>query len=194
MSEGAALQMDLFAHIAAVYADAGETPIPNADLYASVAERAGIARDALEAREPIGQSGQRHSRLKRAIRWHQQTLKEAGVLEHADARGVWRMASRTDSGLHEAVTGVKLVAFSTRLGVAVWGDCADIFARMDEPVHLVVTSPPYPLRKQRAYGGPSDADYVDFILRALEPIVRRMAPSASLCVNLSNDIFTPNAP
>jgi site-specific DNA-methyltransferase (cytosine-N4-specific) len=194
MSEGAALQLDLFAQVAAVYADAGETPISNSTLYASVAERAGIEKDALEAREPIGQSGQRHSRLKRAIRWHQQTLKEAGVLEHADARGVWRMALRTGAGLHEAAAGVKLVAFSTRLGVAVWGDCADIFARMDEPISLAVTSPPFPLRKPRSYGGPVEREYVDFICVALEPIVRRLAQGGSLCLNISNDIFEPGLP
>ncbi len=114
-------QMDLFAHVAGVYADAGETPISNAQLYASVAERAGLAPEALQQRAPIGRAGQKHNLIKRAVRWHQQSLKEAGVLEHTDARGVWRMASRPDTGLHQAMAGVKLVAFSTRLGVACVG-------------------------------------------------------------------------
>ncbi|EQD68498.1 DNA methyltransferase [mine drainage metagenome] len=184
-------QADLLAHVAGVYADAGETPISNVELYAAVAERAGIGSEALQQLTPIGIAGQKHNLIKRVVRWHQQSLKEAGVLEHADARGVWRMASRTDTGLHQSIAGVKLVAFSTHLGVAVWGDCADIFARMDEPVSLVVTSPPYPLRKQRAYGGPAEAEYVDFILLALEPLVRRLAPSGSICLNISNDIFEP---
>ena len=187
-------QGELFAHVAAAYSDAGEAPLSNADLYAAVAARASIPPEALDERTPIGRSGQKHNLIRRAVRWHQQTLKEAGVIEHADARGVWRFVSTTKKGLHEPVAGVRLVAFSTRLGVAIWGDCMDVFGSLREEIHLVVTSPPYPLAKARAYGGPSEKDYVDFICRALEPLVRNLAPRASLCLNASNDVFVSNSP
>ncbi len=187
-------QGELFAHVAAAYCDAGETPISNADLYAAVAARANIPPKALDERTPIGRSGQKHNLIRRAMRWHQQTLKEAGVIEHADARGVWRFVSTTKNGLHEPLAGVRLVAFSTRLGVAIWGDCMDVFGALREEIHLVVTSPPYPLAKARAYGGPTEPEYVDFILRVFEPLVRNLAPSGSIALNLSNDIFLANSP
>ncbi|TAN06849.1 MAG: site-specific DNA-methyltransferase [Rhodanobacteraceae bacterium] len=184
----------MFASVAGVYADAGDTCLSNEDLYQQVAERANIPDGRLDERVPIGASGQRHSVLKRAIRWHQQTLKHMGVIERDGARGVWRLMDTNKRGLHEAIAGVRLVAFSTKLGVAVWGDCHDIFRNLGEPITLCVTSPPYPLAKARAYGGPSEAEYVDFIVRALEPIVRHMAADASLCLNVSNDIFVAREP
>ncbi|HEX7121445.1 MAG TPA: DNA methyltransferase, partial [Gemmatimonadaceae bacterium] len=164
-------------------------------LYELVADRAGVDRSALEARVPIGTSGQRHSVVKRAVRWHQQTLKRMGVLEHVDGeRGVWQLAQRTRKGLHTPLIGVKLLAFSTNLGAAVWGDCVDVFKSFDEPIHLVVTSPPYCLAKPRAYGNPSQVEYVDFIVRAMEPVVRNLVPGGSICLNVSNDIFAPGSP
>jgi len=187
-------QYDLFAHVAAAYADAGEACLTNDDLYREVAERASIPGDRLGERVPIGVSGQRHSVLKRAIRWHQQTLKHMGVIERDGARGVWRLMEANRRGLHEAVAGVRLVAFSTKLGVAVWGDCHDIFRSLNEPITLCVTSPPFCLAKARAYGGPAEAEYVDFIVRALEPIVRHLAPDGSICLNVSNDIFEQGRP
>ena len=194
MSDAISRQGELFAHVAAVYADAGETPLSNKALYAAVAARANIAPQALDERTPIGRSGQKHNLIRRAVRWHQQTLKEAGVIEHADARGVWRFVSTTKKGLHEPLAGVRLVAFSTRLGVAIWGDCMDVFGALREEIHLIVTSPPFPLARARAYGGPSEKDYVDFICRALEPLVRNLATRGSLCLNVSNDIFLADSP
>lgn len=194
MSEDRADQYDLFAHVAGVYADAGDTCLSNNELYHAVAERAGIPNDCLDKREPIGASGQQHSVLKRAIRWHQQTLKHMGVIERDGARGMWRLMDTTKRGLHEAISGVRLVAFSTKLGVAVWGDCHDVFRNLGEPITLCVTSPPYPLARARAYGGPLEAEYVDFIVRALEPIVRNMAAHGSIALNVSNDIFEQGRP
>jgi site-specific DNA-methyltransferase (cytosine-N4-specific) len=187
-------QYDLFATVAGVYADAGDACLSNEALYKQVAVRAGIPDGRLDERVPIGASGQRHSVLKRAIRWHQQTLKHMGVIERDGARGMWRLMDTNKRGLHEAIAGVRLVAFSTKLGLAVWGDCHDIFRNLDEPISLAITSPPYCLARARAYGGPSEAEYVDFIVRALEPIVRHMAPDASLCLNVSNDIFQQGKP
>ncbi|HEU0197074.1 MAG TPA: DNA methyltransferase [Nevskiaceae bacterium] len=186
-------QGDLFAYTAGVYADAGDTPVSNADLYHEVAARAALAPGALARREPVGQGGDKRSLVKRAIRWHQQTLKHAGIIER-NARGVWQLAATTKRGLHEAIAGVRMTAFSTRLGVAVWGDCNDVFARVNEPITLCVTSPPYPLAQARAYGGPREPEYVDFIVRALEPIVRNLSPKGSVCLNVSNDIFESKRP
>lgn len=194
MKDASAAQYDLLASVAGAYADAGESCLSNEELYRQVAERADIPEARLDERVPIGVSGQRHSLLKRAIRWHQQTLKHMGVIERDGARGMWRLMEPNRNGLHEAIAGVRLVAFSTKLGIAVWGDCHDAFRNLNEPVTLIVTSPPYCLAKARAYGGPSEAEYADFIVRALEPVVRHMTPEASLALNVSNDIFNKGNP
>lgn len=185
---------ELFSHVAAVYADAGDRPVRNEDLYRAVAERVGAGTDALQQLSLVGSRGEAHNLFKRAVRWKQQTLKHMGLLERLDARGIWRLCEPNRRGLNQAVAGTRLVAFSTALGMAVWGDCAEVFHGLSERVDLCLTSPPYALAKARAYGGPTEARYVDFILRALEPIVERMAPHGSICLNISQDTFNPRSP
>lgn len=69
-----------------------------------------------------------------------------------------------------------------------------MFGRLTESVAVCITSPPYPLAHPRAYGGPKAAEWVDFICRALEPIVKRLLRGGTIAVNLGNDIFLPGSP
>lgn len=190
-----ALQMDLFAQISAAYADAPGGTLDNATLYGWVATRTGMTPDVLDARTPIGRAAIPRSTVKRKVRWYQQTLKQLGVIEHVPSeRGIWRLTETAGKDLHQVTTGVKLVAFSTDLGIAVWGRCQDVFNQIDEPIALCISSPPYPLRRARAYGGTDDRQYVDFICEALEPIVRNLLPGGSIVLNVSNDIFDAGRP
>lgn len=128
--------------------------------------------------------------LKRKVRWYQQTLKHAGVLTR-DSDGVWHHNSR---GLTEIDSTYAVLGFSTRLGIAVIADCKHFFGRFDEPVHLVVTSPPYPLANPRRYGNVSEKEYVDWLCTTIEPLIGCMADGASLCLNVGNDIFLSRSP
>lgn len=188
-------QLDLFAAMTATYAAAPDAQLGNAALYDSITRAAGPELRAHDAPVPVGRAGAPRSPLRRQIRWYQQTLKRLGVLEHSPgARGVWRLTPEARQNLHPAAPLVKLVAFSTELGVAIWGRCEEVFPGLTKSVALCVTSPPYPLRKARAYGGPTAADYTDFLCRALEPIVRALIPGGSLVLNISNDIFESGRP
>lgn len=189
-------QRDLFEHVLDTFAHA-EGALSTTSIYARVGERANLAQEDIEARSPIGKRGARHSTVKRAIRWRLQDLKAMGMIERvAGERGVWQLADTSArKGLFEAPKHVRLVAFSTRLGVAVWGCCETVLAGLDCPISIVVTSPPYPLSQPRRYGGPSDEDeYVDFITRAMEPVAKHLAPGGAVCLNLSNDVFLPGLP
>lgn len=131
----------------------------------------------------------------RAIRWSQQSLKRAGILERLPGkRGLWTLSERVKQELHQARPTITLLAFSTDLGLAIWGSHHEVFSRLTLPITLCVTSPPYPLRRARAYGNPPVTDYVDFICQALEPIIRQLVPGGSLCLNLGNDIFEAGSP
>jgi len=177
-----------------VYAKNPSDAIPNECLYEAATSLAGIPGEALETRVPIGESGQKHSILKRQIRWHQQTLKKMGILERV-ARGAWQLTQKGKDQLTKAEPKTMLLGFSTDLGIAIWGSCTDVFGSLDEPISLCVTSPPYLLRKPRAYGNPQDEkDYIDFICRSIEPIVRNLIPGGSVCLNISNDIFEQGRP
>lgn len=187
-------QLELFAHVSAAYADSSNGRLTNAELYEVVADKAGIPRSERTRRTRVGNSGQEHNLFHRALRWHQQTLKQIGVLTHGDERGVWELAQTNKKGLHNPLAGVRLVAFNTKLGFAIWGDAMDTFCALDEPIALAITSPPYLLRKARAYGNPTPAEYVDFITAALEPIVRKLVPGGSICINIGQDCFEEGSP
>lgn len=189
------IQLELFAHVSAAYAESPDGILDNAALYRLVAKRSGVDFEDMAARKPIGSAGVLRSPLKRKIRWYQQTLKALGVIEHVPGeRGIWRLAEPLREDLHKAAAGVRLVAFSTDLGVAIWGRQGDVFGALGEPIALCMTSPPFPLRKARAYGNPGEAEYVDFVCAAMEPIVKNLIPGGSIVLNISNDIFEKKSP
>lgn len=188
-------QMDLFSCVAEAYKQSPDRPLSNDRLYELVAQKAGISMSELNAREPVGTSGQMHSLKARELRWHQQTLKHMGVIERVPGqRGVWALTDKAKNDLHPPKPGVKLLGFSTELGCAVWGYSQDVLQNLDTPITLAITSTPYPLRKQRAYGNPTAADFVDFICEILEPVVDKLSDDGSLVLNLSNDCFEPGSP
>lgn len=186
-------QLDLFGAVLKAYAGPGS--MSNADLYEKVAAEVGIPMSEVERKTRIGHTGEMHSTVKRRLRWQQQTLKALGLLERDEnARGTWRLTSKGREKLTPATGRVVLLGFSTDLGLALWAASSSVFPSIDEPINLCLTSPPYPLAKQRAYGGPSAAEYVDWLTGQLEPIVKLLVPGGSICLNVSNDIFEPGLP
>lgn len=167
--------------------------VDNQTLYDRVRSTAGVAREDWDRKQPIGSSGQEHSLASRKARWHQQTLRKLGIIERVPGkRGVWRLTTGQEQ-LAAAQPGVHLVAYSTNLGLALWS-CNSVFSKLEEPIHLILTSPPYPLRKQRAYGNPSAKEFVTFLTDSLDPLIKNLAPGGSIALNLSNDIFNPGQP
>lgn len=191
------MQLDLFTHVANAYGQAPDGQLDNGSLYGEVARRAGLSASALNQRVPIGQDKALRSPVTRKIRWYQQTLKTLGLIEHVPGeRGIWQLTEEGKKKLHKAKPQVALLAFSTDLGLAIWGSCEDVFSRLDTPIALCLSSPPYMLRRARAYGNPanSESEYVDFICRVLEPIVKNLMAGGVVCLNISNDIFLPGIP
>lgn len=172
-----------------------EKPLSNMELYAKAAFAANIPESVLNKRSPIGEGKTERSPIKRKIRWFQQTLKAMGVIEKVEGRrGIWQFANKNKKGLHEAVPRYKLAAYSTRLGVSLWAESKSVFSKLEEPIHLCLTSPPYPLKNQRNYGNVSESAWVDFITEALEPIVANLVAGGSVVLNVSNDIFEHKRP
>jgi site-specific DNA-methyltransferase (cytosine-N4-specific) len=184
------VQQDLFSEVLHAYAENPDQPLSNGVLYERVLRRSGMDPAEFRRRVPVGESGKLHRIVERKVRWHQQTLKRAGVLERVDSeRGLWRVKSSARKDLSEIEPTVAVVGFSTDLGVAILGSCDHVFASMQEEIHLAVLSPPYPIAKGRAYGAIEESRYVDWLLKTLEPVIRSLAPGASLCLNVTNDRF-----
>jgi site-specific DNA-methyltransferase (cytosine-N4-specific) len=105
-------QIDLFSEVLHSYAGQAGGRLANVDLYAQVCKRSGISAEEFEARVPVGRSGQKHNLLKRSLRWFQQDLRRAKILEHVEgARGVWQLTRQASDDLNEIDPGVALLAF-----------------------------------------------------------------------------------
>lgn len=189
-------QLSLFDHIAFAYADRDE--LDNAKLYREVSHLADISQEILNKFQPVGSSGKHHKTNLRAIRWHQQTLKRLGFLEHVEGkRAVWRLTNegkKKVDKLKEIKPSFMMLAFSTRLGIAIWSDARALFSQIDIPITLCLSSPPYPLKNARNYGNPKESEYIDWICHQLEPIVKNLVDGGSIVLNISNDIFLPGMP
>ena len=180
----------------------GEGDQSNDEAYERLGSVCGIDPQQWQSHEAIGRSQRRHSTLKRRVRWYQQSLKRLGWLEPvAGRRGHWRATEEgrktkreREQLLEPSAAGIVQLGFSTELGIALWADCRDVFSRIDEPVHLVLTSPPYALARPRDYGNPGRDEYVDWLCSCLEPVVARLVPGGSLFLNVSNDIFEAGSP
>ncbi|MDF5950486.1 winged helix-turn-helix domain-containing protein [Pseudomonas aeruginosa] len=123
-------QGELFAvdQIAGIYKANPDKPLTNTALYEIVTSHLGVSTEALNELAPVGESGQKHSLVRRAIRWTQQSLKQMGIIERVNGeRGVWRLTEDAKRDLNPAKSGVKVLGFRTDLGLAIWGPSADIF-------------------------------------------------------------------
>jgi site-specific DNA-methyltransferase (cytosine-N4-specific) len=84
------------------------------------------------------------------------------------------------------VPDVKLVpAYTTRRGRAYHADARDVLRQLpDDSVALVLTSPPFALRRQKAYGNVPATEYVDWLWPFAEEIYRVLAPDGSFVLDL----------
>lgn len=192
-------QIDLFSPILDAYTSA-DGPVANEAVYDRVAQAHGQSRCQWDRPSPVGKSGAMHSIERRKVRWHQQSLKELGLIERADGpRGYWKATDKLRAAggkddLTPAPLNMVMLGFHTELGVSLWASAGDVFSKINEPIHLCLTSPPYPLAQARAYGNPSQDEYVDWVCRLLEPIIKNLVPGGSIALNVSNDIFVPGMP
>lgn len=171
--------------------------LSNEELYEKLVATGAVKQSDLKRLTPVGKSGTPTSLVKRKIRWHQQVLKHAGVIKASDNRGVWELAvsdAETSSSLHVSPKNMLVIGHSTDLGVSVWGDAAQLMSKLDQPIQLCFTSPPYPLQNARAYGNKQGQAYIDFICSVIEPIAKNLAEGGSIVLNLSNDIFLSKSP
>jgi DNA modification methylase len=76
-------------------------------------------------------------------------------------------------------------AYSTRLGRAYHSDAIDVLRSLDtDSVALVFTSPPFALRRKKAYGNVAAADYVEWFWPFAQEIHRILRPDGSFVFDL----------
>lgn len=183
----------LLPNVLDVYLEA-DGALSNQEVYKAVADRLGMSEAERSRREPVGEAGKSHNIFHNRVRWAQQSLRREELLTRVND-GEWEVHRHKKLKLRAAKATRHVVAVSTSVGMCIWTKSPNIFEDViQDDVHLVLTSPPYPIQKPRAYGGIHESEYTDFICRAIEPIMTRMVPGASIVLNLSNDVFEQGSP
>lgn len=189
------VQPDLFEHVKQAFIDKPGHTLTTQELYTDVQSRLRLSDEQAGRTAAIGKGGKRRNLFHRRVRWCQQTLRQLGLIERpSDSRGVWALTAEAKKDLHPIRRPYCMLAFSTDLGIAVWGAAEDVLPALDAPVNLLFTSPPYPLRNSRKYGNVDSTAIVDFICDAIAPVVDKLAEDGSVVLNLSNDIFNVKSP
>jgi len=184
---------DIMEAVTAAYVNA-DKPLSNTELYQRVAKKIGLSLEESQEYKPVGRSRNKHNLYHRKVRWVQQSLKQQEILVNI-TKGIWAISGTKKIQLRAIQEGKRVIAMSTELGLCLWAKSDAIFNDIiDEPIHLVLTSPPYPLKVTRAYGNVQVHEYIDFVCRLFEPIIDKLAVGASIALNVSNDIFESGSP
>lgn len=76
-------------------------------------------------------------------------------------------------------------AYKTRLGRAICGDALDLLRELeDESVNLVITSPPFALQRQKAYGNKDQHEYIDWLAEFAAVVLKKLRKDGSFVVDL----------
>lgn len=77
------------------------------------------------------------------------------------------------------------LAYRTELGEAWCGDSLELLdLQADGSVNLVVTSPPFALQRQKAYGNKDQREYLDWLTRFARLVHRKLADDGSFVLDL----------
>ena len=76
-------------------------------------------------------------------------------------------------------------AYTTKLGAAYCGDSLELLAAMpDSSINLVMTSPPFALQRQKAYGNKEQSEYIDWLAQFAMQVHRVLKDDGSFVLDL----------
>lgn len=98
---------------------------------------------------------------------------------------LWRFEPRTEPS--QSMPTLPRPAYTSRSGRAYLGDAREILPSIPSgSVSLCCTSPPYPLRRQKAYGNVTADQYIDWFMPFAEEIQRVLRPEGSFVLELGD--------
>ena len=88
-----------------------------------------------------------------------------------------------DNHVTDLMDGEK--AYASKLGAAYHGDSAELLTQLpDESIDLIVTSPPFALQHEKAYGNEDQDNYNDWFMEFIPEVRRVLAPHGSLVIEI----------
>lgn len=155
-------------------------------LYDQVAARVGVEQDVRSHRAKVGNTGQAYNLYERSVRWAQQRAKLQGLIERVEDRH-WRLTGKGKNTLRAAAPGVVITIFTTDNGVALYGHAEDAVGHIeDDSVQLILTSPPYPLLREKEYGNLQADEYIEWLLGIAKDWPRKLTSTGSIVLNLAD--------
>jgi DNA modification methylase len=191
-SEPSITQGDLFQTTLEVINDQGGRARP-CEVYDAVAERLKVSlRQRQEKRRCSGhRSG--FNVFERNVRWAVQKAKSRGLLR-SPRFGEWELTGKGKNALTSTQRGVVLAVIVADDGVAYWGLSEDALGLIEPgSVQLAVTSPPYPLLREKHYGNCAVHEYNDWLIRIIERALPTLSGDGSLVLNVG-EAWNPGEP
>ena len=167
------------------------------DLYDGLAERIDLSAEDRTRR--IAHPGRRAgnstiNQFEHQARWAAQRLKLMGLAQPNARERLWEITGKGRDSLHRVVPHVVVTIFVTERGALLGGDAADAISFVDDgSIQALITSPPYPLLRQKQYGNLVEREYLDWMLRIAETWPRKLTKDGSIVLNLG-DCWEPGRP
>lgn len=168
-----------------------DAPSRAADVYDRLAERMGVSDAQRAERVEIG--SQSFNAFERDVRWVQQRAKAAGLVA-VPSRNQWEITGKGRNSLRVASPGVVLTVWTDGHGRVLWGAIEDAVGEIRAgSVKLWMTSPPYPLLREKQYGNLDSKRHVAWLRDVFEALKPTLAETGSLVINLG-DVYRRGAP
>jgi site-specific DNA-methyltransferase (cytosine-N4-specific) len=165
--------------------DAYPEGLSAAEAVSAVAASIGLDPESAHARAPLPAGGEVEV-FARDVRWARQAAKLAGQVD-GETRNLWRLTPRGRSDLRNARPGLVLTVWQTPAGRALWAEAEAAFGSLeDRSVNLWITSPPYPLTREKTYGNRQGDEYLDWMAGICREVHRTLTPDGSLFLNLGD--------
>jgi site-specific DNA-methyltransferase (cytosine-N4-specific) len=164
--------------------EAGGAARPS-DVYDAVAHRANVGAEARAHKNAQGVNV-----FERDVRWTRQRAVAKGFINAAE-RNLWELTDHAKQNLRNIVRGSIVTIFETDAGFAVWCNVEDLAMLVErESVALIMSSPPYPLVRQKEYGNLDVTRWTDWMLRCFEQWSPLLTHQGSVMLNLG-PVFEP---
>lgn len=158
-----------------------------------VADKIGIPQEARNITVSYDDGRAPTNLFQRTVRWTRQNAVRAGLIAKRKF-GIWELADEGHKGLTMAKPGIVICVARDELGEILWAEALSAMGHIEEgSVNAIVTSPPFPLNRQRSYGGwPADR-WLELALSHISAMKPLLAKNGSMVLNLA-DVYLKGLP
>jgi DNA modification methylase len=168
-------------------------PMRAKDAAEVVADKMGIPQEARNITVSYDDGRAPTNLFQRTVRWTRQNAVRAGLIAKRKF-GIWELADEGHKGLTMAKPGIVICVARDELGEILWAEALSAMGHIEGgSVNAIVTSPPFPLNRQRDYGGWASDRWMDLALRHIAAMKPLLAGDGSMVLNLS-DVYIRGIP